>query len=213
MLDVKKFALDNPIVPVVVIDRVEDAIPTGKALLAGGIKVAEVTFRTQAAPEAIAAMATLEDLCVGAGTVINAEQAELAIEKGSKFLVSPGFLPEIAEVAKDKDILYLPGAVNPSQIMECLKWGYEVLKFFPAEAMGGLPVIKALRGPFPQVKFMPTGGVKPANLEAWLGDEAIAACGGTWIATAKLIAAGDFDQIATLAREATQQAQQIRSGH
>lgn len=205
------FLAENPIVPVVVLDRVEDAVPTARALLEGGIRSAEVTFRTPVAIECIAAIASgVPEITVGAGTVVNKEQARRALAAGAKFLVSPGVSKQVAKVAAEASVPLLPGIANPTDIMETLKWGLEVVKFFPASALGGLALLKAFAGPFPQMKFMPTGGVNPDNLGEWLSAPFVPAVGGSWMVSAKLVHAADFAQITRLSAEAVAKVKEIR---
>lgn len=205
------FLAENPIVPVVVLDRVEDAVPTARALLEGGIRSAEVTFRTPVAIDCIAAIASgVPEITVGAGTVVNKEQARRALAVGAKFLVSPGVSKQVAKVAAEANVPLLPGIANPTDIMETLKWGLEVVKFFPASALGGLGLLKAFAGPFPQMKFMPTGGVNPDNLGEWLSAPFVPAVGGSWMASAKLVHAADFAQITRLSAEAVAKVKEIR---
>ncbi|MBQ4564464.1 MAG: bifunctional 4-hydroxy-2-oxoglutarate aldolase/2-dehydro-3-deoxy-phosphogluconate aldolase, partial [Lachnospiraceae bacterium] len=148
------------IIPVVVLDRVEDAIPLGKALIEGGLPCAEVTFRTEAAEECIRVMSeTFPDLLVGAGTVLTTDQVDRAVAAGAKFIVSPGLNPRIVKYCVEKGIVIVPGCANPSDIEQALENGLEVVKFFPAEAIGGLKMIKAMAAPYVGVKFMPTGGI------------------------------------------------------
>lgn len=205
------FLAENPIVPVVVLDRVEDAVPTARALLEGGIRSAEVTFRTPVAIDCIDAIASgVPEITVGAGTVVNKEQARRALAAGAKFLVSPGVSKQVAKVATEANVPLLPGIANPTDIMETLKWGLEVVKFFPASALGGLGLLKAFAGPFPQMKFMPTGGVNPDNLGEWLSAPFVPAVGGSWMASAKLVHAADFAQITRLSAEAVAKVKEIR---
>lgn len=205
------FLAENPIVPVVVLDRVEDAVPTARALLEGGIRSAEVTFRTPVAIDCIDAIASgVPEITVGAGTVVNKEQARRALAAGAKFLVSPGVSKQVAKVAAEASVPLLPGIANPTDIMETLKWGLEVVKFFPASALGGLGLLKAFAGPFPQMKFMPTGGVNPDNLGEWLSAPFVPAVGGSWMASAKLVHAADFAQITRLSAEAVAKVKEIR---
>lgn len=202
---------ENPIVPVVVLDRVEDAVPTARALLEGGIKSAEVTFRTPVAADCIAAIfREVPEITVGAGTVVNKEQARRAVDAGAKFLVSPGVSKEVAKAAAEAQVPLLPGIANPTDIMATLKWGLEVVKFFPASALGGLGLLKAFAGPFPQMKFMPTGGVNPDNLGEWLSAPFVPAVGGSWMVSAKLVHAADFAQITRLSAEAVAKVKEIR---
>ena len=170
------------IVPVVVIKQLEDAEPMLRALCDGGLPVAEITFRTACAAEAIRlGCETFPDMLIGAGTVINAEQARRAIECGAKFIVSPGLSASVAEVCAEAEIPYLPGCVTPTEIMAALELGITTVKFFPANVYGGLKAIKALAAPFPQVKFLPTGGVDMTNILEFLDCDKIAAVGGSFM--------------------------------
>lgn len=172
----------DKVIPVVVIKDVKDTVPTLKALKDGGINCAEITFRTACAAEAIAiGVKEFPDMNIGAGTVINLEQAQKAVDSGAKFLVSPGLSEEVAKFASVKNIPYFPGCVTPTEIMQALKLGISVVKFFPANVYGGLKAIKALSGPFPQVKFIPTGGVDLDNLSEFLSFDKIYAVGGSFM--------------------------------
>lgn len=191
------------VVPVVVLDRVEDAVPTAKALLAGGINVMEITFRTDAAAGSIRAVVTeCPEMLVGAGTIINIEQCKLAAECGAKFIVSPGFDAEIVAWCIHNDIAVTPGCVTPSEIMAALKMELKILKFFPANVYGGLSAIKSLAGPFVGVKFIPTGGINQQNLGEFISSPYIHAVGGSWICKKEDIAAGNFEKITSLCKEA-----------
>jgi len=199
------------IVPVVVLNKVEDAVPTAKALLAGGINVMEITFRTAAAADCIAKVsAEVPEMIVGAGTVVNVEQLRQAVEAGAKFIVSPGSDEEVIKEAAKLDVGIVPGAVTPSEIMLGLKLGLKVFKFFPAEAFGGLKTIKNLCGPFPQIKFVPTGGISQANADEYLKFPKIQAVGGSWMVTAAMIEAGQFDEITAKSKAATDLVKEIR---
>ena len=199
------------IVPVVVLNKVEDAIPTAKALLAGGINVMEITFRTAAAAECIAKVAAeMPEMIVGAGTVVNLEQLHKAVEAGAKFIVSPGSDEEIIKKAHELDVPIVPGVVTPTEIMVGLKLGVKVFKFFPAEAYGGLKTIKNLCGPFPQIKFVPTGGISQANADEYLKNPKIRAIGGSWMVTAAMVEAGQFDEITAKSKAATDLVKQVR---
>ncbi|BET21841.1 bifunctional 4-hydroxy-2-oxoglutarate aldolase/2-dehydro-3-deoxy-phosphogluconate aldolase [Solobacterium moorei] len=191
------------IIPVVVIERVEDALPLAKALKNGGLPCAEVTFRTKAASGAIEIIAKeLPDFLVGAGTVITKKQVDEAINAGAKFLVAPGCDKEVALYAIGKGIPYIPGTCTPTDIQNALSIGLTDLKFFPAEASGGLKTIKALCGPFPQVRFMPTGGINLNNVKEYLEFDKIYASGGSWMVKSNLINEKRFDEIERLAKEA-----------
>lgn len=193
------------IVPVVKINRVEDAVPLARALCAGGLPCAEVTFRTEAAAGAIKAMVdNFPNMCVGAGTVLNAAQVDAAVEAGAKFIVSPGLNPKTVQYCLDKNVPITPGTSSPSDIEQAIELGLEVVKFFPAEQSGGLAKIKAMAAPYVNMKFMPTGGINAKNLNTYLDFPKIIACGGSWMVPGDLINAGDWDQIEKLTREAVQ---------
>ena len=172
----------DKVIPVVVIKDVKDAIPTLKALRDGGVNCAEITFRTACAAEAIQlGVSKFPDMNIGAGTVINLAQAKKAVLAGAKFLVSPGLSVEVAKFAKKKGISYYPGCVTPTEIMQAIELGIDVVKFFPANIYGGLKALKALSGPFPQIKFIPTGGVDLTNLEEFLAFDKVYAVGGSFM--------------------------------
>lgn len=190
------------IVPVVVLNDAKDAEPLAKALCDGGLACAEVTFRTAAAEESIRIMSEkFPDMLVGAGTVLTTEQVDCAVAAGAKFIVSPGLNPRIVKYCVDKGILITPGCANPSDIEQALEQGLEVVKFFPAEAAGGLKMIKAMAAPYVGVKFMPTGGINQNNVREYLAYDRILACGGSWMVKSDLVDAGKFDEIEKLARE------------
>ena len=177
-----KGGIMDRVIPVVVIKDINEAIPTLKALRDGGVNCAEITFRTACAAEAIALGAKeFPDMNIGAGTVINLEQAVKAVDAGSKFLVSPGLSVDVAKFAKAKGIPYYPGCVTPTEIMQAIELGLSVVKFFPANVYGGLKALKALSAPFPQIKFIPTGGVDLTNLEEFLAFEKVYAVGGSFM--------------------------------
>lgn len=187
------------LVPVVAINKIEDAIPTMEALVKGGLPVAEITYRTACAKDAIKlAVERFPEALIGAGTVINAAQAEEAISLGVKFVVSPGLSKEVAKVCKDHNVPYLPGCVTPTEIMEALELGINVIKFFPASNYGGLKTIKTLNGPFPQVTFMPTGGVNEENVLEYLAYPHILACGGSFMMK------GSFEEIEEKTKKAVE---------
>ena len=170
------------VVPVVVIKELDDTVPTLSALCEGGLPVAEITFRTACAAEAIAlGVKEFPDMHIGAGTVINAEQANRAIDAGATFIVSPGLSAEVAEVCKNAEIPYFPGCATPTEIMQAIALGITTVKFFPANVYGGLSAIKALSAPFPQVKFLPTGGVDMNNIKDFLAFDKIVAVGGSFM--------------------------------
>ena len=193
------------IVPVVKIDRAEDALPLAKALCAGGLPCAEVTFRTDAAAEAIQIMTkNFPNMCVGAGTVLNAAQVDAAVAAGAKFIVSPGLNPRTVKYCQEKGVPITPGTSSPSDIEQAIELGLEVVKFFPAEQSGGLAKIKAMAAPYVNMKFMPTGGINAKNLTSYLDFPKIIACGGSWMVPGDLINAGEWDKIEQLTREAVQ---------
>lgn len=199
------------IVPVVVLDDAKDAEALGKALCEGGLPCAEVTFRTAAAEESIRIMAEkFPDMLVGAGTVLTIEQVDKAVAAGAKFIVTPGLNPKVVQYCLDKKIPITPGVQTPSEIEQALEFGLDTVKFFPAEAAGGLNMIKALAGPYVTLKFMPTGGISTKNAPDYLAYDKILAVGGSWIAKKDLINAGKFDEIAAIAREAVKMAQDAR---
>jgi 2-dehydro-3-deoxyphosphogluconate aldolase/(4S)-4-hydroxy-2-oxoglutarate aldolase len=191
------------IVPVVKIEKASDASALGKALIAGDLPLAEITFRTAAAADAIAVLSKeFPQMLVGAGTVLTIEQARKAVEAGARFIVSPGFNPKVVDHCISHGVPVTPGISSPTEIEMALERGLEVLKFFPAGASGGLDFLKAIAAPYAGVKFIPTGGVDPGNLKDYLGFNRVHAVGGTWIARDSAISAGKFDDIARLAREA-----------
>lgn len=191
------------IVPVIKIEDPENAAPLAGALSRGGLPCAEVTFRTSAAKEAISIIVKeYPDMLVGAGTVLTKEQVDDAIEAGARFIVTPGFNPEIVDYCLSKNVPIVPGINNPSGIEQALSRGLDVVKFFPAEQSGGVKMIKAMSAPYGAVKFMPTGGINPSNIRDYLAFNKILCCGGSWMVDAKLIASKDFDGIEKLVREA-----------
>ncbi len=191
------------VVPVVEIPRVEDAVPLADALSEGGLACAEITFRTAAAAEAIAAIAAARPgFLVGAGTVLTVRQAEEALAAGARFLVAPCIDPAVLGFARDRGVPVLPGVCTPTEIGTALAAGLPIVKLFPAEAIGGMTYLKAVAAPFGGVQFVPTGGLGPANVGAYLAHPQVIACGGSWIAKKQTIADGDFGAISTLAAEA-----------
>jgi len=191
------------IVPVVKLDDAKDAVPLAKALVEGGLPCAEVTFRTAAAEESIRLMRqAYPDMLIGAGTVLTTEQVDQAVNAGATFIVSPGLNPKVVRYCVDKNIPVTPGCSNPSDIEAAIELGLDVVKFFPAEAAGGLAMIKAMSAPYVNMKFMPTGGINQKNLTTYLDFNKIIACGGSWMVSDDLVKAGDFDKIKQLTREA-----------
>ena len=191
------------IVPVIKIDDSADAAPLAKALIEGGLPCAEVTFRTPCAKKAISIISReYPEMLVGAGTVLTREQVDDAIEAGAKFIVSPGFNPEMVKYIQSLGIPMMPGAATPGEMEQAMSLGLTNIKFFPAEANGGVAKLKALAGPYQAAKWMPTGGVNAKNLNDYLSFERIIACGGTWLATSADIAKGDWDGITAKCKEA-----------
>lgn len=193
-----------PVVPVMVVERIEDAVPLAKALYAGGLKVLEITLRTPCALDAITAMveALPADAVIGAGTIITPKDLEAAIKAGSTFLVSPGTTPALIEAAKGNPVPLLAGVATPTEAMNLYVQGFTHQKFFPAEAAGGVPMLKSIGGPLPQITFCPTGGIDLARAPSYLALPNVACVGGTWMAPKELMKAGRWDEIERLAREA-----------
>lgn len=193
------------ILPVVVLDEVAGAIPLARALVKGGLPVAEVTFRTDAAAGAIEKIATaMPELLVGAGTVTRPEQVDRAHDAGAQFLVTPGLNPAVVARAQALGLPIVPGANNPTAVEQAIGLGLEVLKFFPAEPSGGVPFLKAMAGPYADIRFVPTGGINAGNVAAYLALPNVLACGGSWMVDPALIRAGRFDEIAQLTATAMQ---------
>jgi len=190
------------LVPVVVIEDAADAAPLGQALRDAGLPCAEVTFRTAAAPQAISSLNELGGLLVGAGTVLSVDHVKQAVDSGAKFIVTPGFNPKVVGYCVDNDIPITPGVCTPTDIETALGFGLNVVKFFPAEALGGLKTLKAVGGPYPMMKFIPTGGINAANLLDYLAFEKVLACGGSWIVKKDLITAKNFAEIIRLTQHA-----------
>ena len=203
MSEVLEHLEQTGIVPVIALDDAAAAVPLARALAAGGLPAAEVTFRTPAAADAIAAIAAeVPEVLVGAGTVLTCAQVDEALEAGARFVVSPGFNPRTVDYALEKGTLMMPGISNASGVEQALERGLSTVKFFPAEPAGGLPYIKALAGPYGGVRYMPTGGINPGNVADYLACPHVICCGGTWMAPKELVAKGRFDEIARLCREA-----------
>jgi 2-dehydro-3-deoxyphosphogluconate aldolase / (4S)-4-hydroxy-2-oxoglutarate aldolase len=193
-----------PIVPVLVVHDVAHARPLAEALIAGGLPALEVTLRTDAALEVIAEMAKVEGGVVGAGTLLTPDDVKRAVDAGAKFGVSPGATDVLLQAAEDLDLPMLPGAATASEAMRLLERGYDMLKFFPAEASGGAPALKSLASPLPQIRFCPTGGVSTANAESYLSLPNVVCAGGSWVAPDALVRQGDWAAITELARAASQ---------
>lgn len=191
------------VVPVVVLDKAEDAIPAARAMLAGGVDTMEITFRTACAPDAIRAVAeNCPEVLVGAGTVINVEQAKLAVAMGAEFIVSPGFSEEVVGWCVENGVAVAPGCVTPTEIMAALKHGLTMVKFFPANVYGGLNAMKNLAAPFVGLKFLPTGGVNTSNIKEYVDAPFVHAVGGSWVCPKAEIAAGNWSKITKLCEDA-----------
>ncbi|EGQ8283932.1 ketohydroxyglutarate aldolase [Vibrio owensii] len=191
------------VIPVIAIDKAEDIIPLGKVLAENGLPAAEITFRSAAAAEAIRLLRENQpDMLIGAGTVLNREQAIAAKEAGATFIVSPGFNPNTVKACQEIGIDIVPGVNNPSTVEAALEMGLTTLKFFPAEASGGINMVKSLLAPYTDIELMPTGGINPANIKDYLAIPRVLACGGTWMVDKKLIEAGNWEELARLTREA-----------
>ncbi|WP_299008411.1 bifunctional 4-hydroxy-2-oxoglutarate aldolase/2-dehydro-3-deoxy-phosphogluconate aldolase [uncultured Shewanella sp.] len=193
----------SPIVPVMVINKIEDAVPLAKALVAGGIKVLEVTLRTACALEAIAKIAKeVPEAYVGAGTVLNEEQLHQAVEAGAQFVITPGATPELLKAAMSGTVPLIPGVASISEVMAGMELGYTHFKFFPAEASGGVNALKAFSGPLANIRFCPTGGISPDSYKKYLALPNVDCIGGSWIAPTDAMAAGDWNKITMLCKEA-----------
>jgi len=211
MNDILKQFSQIGIIPVVVLDDAKDAEALGEALIRGGLPCAEVTFRTRAAEESIKIMAEkFPQMLVGAGTVLTIEQVDRAVNAGAKFIVSPGINPKVVEYCVRNNIPVTPGTANPTNVETAIELGLDVVKFFPAEAAGGLNYIKAIAAPYPQIKFMPTGGINENNVRDYLKYDRILACGGSWMVKSSLINSGDFDKICELTKNAAAIVKEIR---
>ena len=190
------------LLPVVVIDDALAAPPLAAALQRGGVRCAEITLRTPAAEAAVRAMAADPGMLVGAGTVLNATQAAQVIDAGARYIVTPGFSLEVVRYCQARSVPVFPGVATASELMAALDAGIETVKFFPAEPLGGVPMLKALAAPFGMMRFIPTGGITAANLAGYLRHPAVTAAGGSWMVAASLLKAGEFDEIARLTAEA-----------
>jgi 2-dehydro-3-deoxyphosphogluconate aldolase/(4S)-4-hydroxy-2-oxoglutarate aldolase len=191
------------VVPVVKIDRVEEVEKLGRALLKGCLPCAEITFRTSAAEEAIQILSSsLPEIILGAGTVLSVDQAEKAVNAGARFIVSPGFNPIVVDWCLEKEIPVTPGVATPTEIEMALNKGLKILKFFPAEALGGVKILKALAAPYKDIKFIPTGGINPENLADYIRLPCVHACGGSWLVKSKMISEAEFSKITALAKKA-----------
>jgi 2-dehydro-3-deoxyphosphogluconate aldolase / (4S)-4-hydroxy-2-oxoglutarate aldolase len=203
-MTIEKIMNTAPVIPVMVIDKVENAVPLAQALVDGGLKVLEITLRTAAALESIREIkAAVPGAIVGAGTIINTQTLDQALEAGSEFIVTPGATPAIIDAALSSKVAILPGINTPSEAMALLEKGISALKFFPAEAAGGVPMLKAIGGPLPQITFCPTGGINPNNASEYLALKNVACVGGSWMAPANLVTEGRWEEIQNLAAVAS----------
>ena len=200
---IKEVMTTSPVMPVMVINQLDQAVPLAKALVDGGLKVLEITLRTPVALDAIRKIkAEVPGAIVGAGTIINTETLQQAIDAGAEFIVSPGVTDTLIAAALKSGVPILPGVATSSEVMKLLELGITAMKFFPAEAAGGIPMLKSFGGPLPQVTFCPTGGVNPKNAPEYLALKNVACVGGSWMAPAELVDAGDWDEIRRRAAEA-----------
>ena len=212
MIEIVKQIEELKVVPVVAIQNLADADRLADALTAGGIACAEITLRTEAGLPAIELLAKRSDFLVGAGTVHNADQAAAVVDAGAKFVVAPGFNPKTVAKCIDKNVPIFPGTSSPTDLEMAMEFGLDIVKFFPAEAMGGVKTLKAFHGPYHTIRFMPTGGVSMANLKDYLSLPYVIGCGGSWMAKGDLVAAGRFDEITRLAKETVALVNEIRVG-
>lgn len=211
LLVVLQLMKKSGVIPVVVLDDTAKALTTANALLAGGVSVMEITFRTAAAADSIKTVSeNCPEMLVGAGTVVTLDQCKQALECGAKFIVSPGFDPEVVSWCVERNIPITPGCVTPTEIMAAMELGLNVVKFFPAGVYGGLKAMKALSAPFGGIKFIPTGGVDAKNLKEYLEAPFVHAVGGSWLCPKKEIAAGNFDAVTSLCREASEIVKEVR---
>ncbi|MGL6259473.1 bifunctional 4-hydroxy-2-oxoglutarate aldolase/2-dehydro-3-deoxy-phosphogluconate aldolase [Vibrio sp. WXL103] len=202
MNDLNQRLAELKVVPVIALDNAEDILPLGKQLAENGLPVAEITFRSDAAAESIRLLRkAYPEMLIGAGTVLNEAQVIEAKEAGADFIVSPGLNPSTVKASQKHNITIIPGVNNPSLVEQALELGIDTVKFFPAEASGGLAMLKSLLGPYQQIKVMPTGGVSPKNIHDYLALPAVLACGGTWMVDKSLINDGAWDEIGRLVRE------------
>lgn len=204
MMNVEQSIQSHRIIPVIALDSVDDAAPLADALVAGGLPIAEVTFRTEAAAACIKVMAKRGDVLVGAGTITNAEQVEIAHDNGAQFIVCPGFHESAVKNSLELGLPVYPGVLTPSDIARAMDYDLDVVKFFPAEAFGGVTTLKALAGPYQKMRFIPTGGINAGNIQDYLELEQVLACGGSWMVARKLVNEAAFAEITRLTTEAVQ---------
>ncbi len=211
-MDVNERMRSAGVIPVIKLDSPEQAVPLGRALLKGGVKAAEITFRSPAAAKSIEAVSKeLPDMFVCAGTVLTVEQAKLAVDCGAKAIVSPGTNPKVVEWCLRENIPVYPGCATPTEVEAALSMGLSTVKLFPAEAIGGVKLLKALYGPYADVRFMPTGGIFPANLKEYLRLPNVLCCGGSWLCPEDAMANGDWERIEALARSCSELVKKLRA--
>lgn len=189
------------VVPALVVDDVDAAVPLAAAMMKGGLPCAEITLRTEASMEVLRRMAKVEGLLLGAGTVTSLPQLDEVLAIGVAFVVTPGLDEEVVARCQEKEVVVIPGAVTPTEIQQAQKLGIDLVKFFPCHAFGGLPTIEALAGPFPEMRFLPTGGINPTNMGRFLSHSSVVACGGTWMARREWLRAGDWNHVEAACRE------------
>lgn len=211
MQEIENVLRSTGIIPVIKISDVNAAVPMAKALKKGGINAAEVTFRTAAAAESIKRIADeLPDMFVCAGTILTVEQAKLAVAAGAKAIISPGTNPEVVKWCLDNNVPVYPGCATPSEVEQAIRLGLKIVKLFPAEVVGGVSMLKALAGPYSDMKFMPTGGINPQSVKEYLALSNVVACGGSWLCTDKMLADGDYAAIEKNAAEASEIVKEVR---
>ncbi|HEV7298527.1 MAG TPA: bifunctional 4-hydroxy-2-oxoglutarate aldolase/2-dehydro-3-deoxy-phosphogluconate aldolase [Tepidisphaeraceae bacterium] len=210
MSDILSQIAANRLMPVIALDDTDDAAPLGDALIAGGLPVAEITFRTAAAEASIRTMSKMPGMLVGAGTVLDVDTVKRAVDAGAKFMVSPGFSSKVVSYCVDNNIPITPGTVTPTDIQAAIEHGITTVKFFPAETFGGIKAIKTLAAPFGQIRFIPTGGITEKQLLDYLGFKPVLAVGGSWFVTKDLISAKKFDEITRLTSQAVKVAKEAR---
>lgn len=209
-MDLMKFVRSNGLVPVLAVEEASQAEGLGRSLINGGLPIAEVTLRTDCALEVIKAMASMDGLVTGAGTVLNGEDAEKVIEAGAAFIVSPALSAEVSAVCKKYDVPYIPGVATPRDIQDAIALGHKVVKFFPAEACGGVKTLKAYAAPYGGVTFMPTGGINTGNLADYLSLPFVEACGGSWLVGKEDLKNKNWSAIEATVKEAVQLVKNIR---
>lgn len=211
-LDPKDVFSASPVIPVMVIKKLEDALPMAKALQAGGINVFEITLRSAVALDAIKLLSKeVPDALVGAGTVLSAEQYDQAVAAGAKFVISPGATPVLLKHAAEREVPLIPGTATPSEMMQALEQGYSYVKFFPAEINGGAAALKAISAALPQLSFCPTGGVSPKNVANYVAVNCVKTVGGSWMIPNDAVAAGDWAKVTQLTKEAVELVTSLRS--